>query len=449
MKAIWEEIKSQISSELPNNTFSLWIRPITFIERKEKSIFLGCPNKFSRNWVTENYMGVIQEKFANALSENCDVVLKVRPVRKEASPPAFIRDSKQLTLPNITRKGGNGSIRLNTGFTFDRFVVGPCNEFAYSASRALAHGAAWNYQSLLILSDTGLGKSHLSHAVGHAILEQKPDSRVYYATAEDFTNEMIFSLKNNRIEEFKNKYRRLCDVLLLDEIHFLSGKEKTQAELGYTLDALTNSNKNIVFTSSLPPKDIPRMSKGLSSRFTSGLVTTISDPDYETRVRILTRKASDQNITLSEEISDLLARHLKRDIRQLESVVKCLKAKSELLNTKIDLPMAKDVVSCLVSSEWSITPKQIQRLVCKYYKIDPDMLRSKSRKKIYAYPRSIHAYLCRCHTEETLENIGETINRSHSSVLYASEVIARKMETDSRVSREVNFLSKKLEEMKR
>ncbi len=448
MKAIWEEIKNQISSELPNNTFSLWIRPIIFIERKDKSIFLGCPNKFSRNWVAENYLGLIQKRLANVLSEDCEVVLKVRAVPRDVPPPRFICDSKQLTLPNITRNGGNRRIRLNSSFTFDRFVVGPCNEFAYSASKALAHGAAWNYQSLLILSNTGLGKSHLSHAVGHAILEQNPDRRVYYVTAEDFTNEMVFFLRNNRIEEFKNKYRKMCDVLLLEEVHFLSGKEKTQTELGYTLDALANSNKYIVFTSSLPPKDIPRISQGLSSRFTSGLVTTISDPDYETRVKILARKASDQNISLSDEITHLLASHLKRDIRQLESVVKCLKAKSELLNAKIHLSMAKEVVNCLVSTEWSITPKQIETLVCKYYKIDPNMLRSRSRKKIFAHPRSIHVYLCRRHTNETLENIGKTIGRSHSSVLYASEVIARKMETDSSVRHEVDFLSKKLAEMK-
>ncbi len=449
MKAIWEEIKNQISTELPKNTFSLWIQPITFIDSKEKSVFLGCPNKFSRNWVAENYGRIIQEKLANMLSEKLEVVLKVNPVRKETVPPDFIRDAKQLTFPNIARQKRNGRVRLNTRFTFDQFIVGPCNEFAYSASKALAHGAASNYQSLLIFANTGLGKSHLSHAVGHAILEEKPDSRVHYVTAEDFTNEMIFSLKNKRIEEFKQKYRKLCDVLLLEEIHFLSGKEKTQIELGYTLDALSNSNKNIVYTSSLPPKDIPRISKGLSSRFTSGLVTTIADPDYGTRTKILIKKASDQNVVLSDEICHFLARHLKRDIRQLESVVKCLKARSDLLNAKIDLSMAKDVVSSLVSSEWSITPKQIHKLVCRYYKVESDMLGSNSRKRIYAYPRNIYAYLCRCHTDETLEKLGETVNRSHSSILYASEVIARKMETDSRVRHEVSFLSKELEEMKK
>ena len=445
MKAIWDDIKSQISFELPKNTFSLWISPITFIDRNGKSIILGCPNKFSRNWVAENYMGLIQEKFDNALSDHYEVDLKVRPLKRKSTPPDFVSDSKQLVLPNIPGKRGNGRVRLNRDFTFERFVVGPCNEFAYSASKALAHGAEWSYHSLLILSDTGLGKSHLSQAVGHAILEENPDSRVYYVTAEDFTNEMIFFLKNNRMEEFKNKYRRLCDVLLLEEVHFLSGKEKIQLELGYTLDALANGNKNIVFTSSLSPRDMPRISRELSSRLTSGLVTTITDPDYETRIKILTRKASEHNIILSDEIRHLLASRLKRDIRQLESALKCLKARAEFLDAKIDLGMTKDVLDSLVSGDGCIITDQVRDLVCKYYKVDPDMLRSKSRKKIYAYPRNIHVYLCRRHTDETIEDIGKSINRSHSTVLYASEVVEHKMRTDNKMRHQVEFLSQRLE----
>ena len=299
-----------------------------------------------------------------------------------------------------------------------------------------------------MLANTGLGKSHLSHAVGHAILEKNPRIRVFYITAEDFTNEMISSLKSNRIDEFKNKYRRLCDVLLLEEIHFLSGKEKTQVELGYTLDTLANDNKKILFTSSILPKDIPRMSKGLSSRISSGLVTTISKPDYYTRVKILKKKASEENIALSEEIIHLLASRLKRDIRQMESALKYIEAKSELLKARIDLDLAKDVVNCLVSGESSIMLEDIKKLVSKYYKVDPEMLQSKSRKKVYAYPRNIYIFLCRQHTDETLENIAQTVNRSHSTVLYASELVEHKTKTDQKMRSQIEFLSTKLVDMK-
>jgi chromosomal replication initiator protein len=261
-------------------------------------------------------------------------------------------------------------------------------------------------------------------------------------------NEMVFSLKNNRIEAFKDRYRRLCDVLLLEEVHFLSGKEKTQAELGYTLDALINDKKKVIFTSSLPPKNIPRMSKALSSRLTSGLITTIDTPDYETRVKILLRKSAEQGLIISEEIICFLAGSLRHDVRQMESVLNCLKARAEFLNAKIDVGLAKDVVRSLVSDRPSVTLEQIKELIVKYYKIEADMLSSKSRKKIYAYPRNIYIYLCRCHTSEPLEKIAKTVNRSHSAVIYASELVEHKMETDARMKRQVELLSRKVEEMK-
>lgn len=448
MRSTWDEIKNQIRSEVPKNSFSLWINTISFSEKKDKTVELGCPNKFSRNWVMENYFDLIQDKLHKAGAVQVDLVLQPN-TPKTISPASYGAScSKQLILPNISGGRSNGKGRLNGSFTFDRFVVGRSNEFAYSASKALANGDSWNYQSLLMLANTGLGKSHLSQAVGHAILEENPQVRVFYITAEDFTNEMISSLKTNRIDDFKKKYRRLCDVLLLEEVHFLSGKEKIQVELGYTLDTLANDNKKILYTSAIPPNDIPRMSKGLSSRICSGLFTTISKPDYETRVKILTKKASDENIAVSEEIIHFLAGRLKRDIRQMESALKYIAAKSKLLKAKIDLDLAKDVVNCLVSGESSIMPENIIDLVSKYYKVDPEMLQSKSRKKIYAYPRNIYVFLCRQHTDETTENIAQTINRSHSTVLYASELVEHKIKTDQKMRRQIEFLSKKLMKMK-
>ena len=448
MRSTWDEIKSQIRSKLPKNSFSLWINTISFLEKEDKTIVLGCPNKFSRNWVLENYFDLIRDKLHNAGANHVELILDPNTPERKSPLPNDMTYKEQLRLPNMPANGNNGKGRLNSSFTFDRFVVGRSNEFAYSASKALANGDAWNYHSLLMLANTGLGKSHLSHAVGHAILEENPRLRVFYVTAEDFTNEMIASLKSNQINEFKNKYRRLCDVLLLEEIHFLSGKEKTQVELGYTLDTLANDNKKILFTSSIPPKDIPHMSKGLSSRICSGLLTTISKPDYDTRVKIVTQKASNENIALSEEIIHLLAGRLKRDIRQMESALKCLAAKSKLLKAKIDLDLAKDVVNCLVSEESSIMPEDIEKLVSTYYKVNPEMLRSKSRKKIYSYPRNIYVFLCRRHTDETISNIAQTINRSHSTVLYACELVEHKIKNDQKMKRQIEFLSKKLMDMK-
>jgi chromosomal replication initiator protein len=448
MRAIWEQVKRELGSDLQKKSFSLWISPITFIDQKEETIILGCPNNFSRNWVQENYLTLIQERMDCLGSNHFNLVLKVLPSQKKDPAPATLEPEKQLVLPQIPRDLHRGHF-LKQDFTFDRFVVGSCNEFAYSASNAIANGSSFKYNSLLMTAETGLGKSHLSQAVGHAILEKNPACRVYYVTAEEFTNEMVSSLKNNRIEAFKEKYRKGCDVLLLEEVHFLGGKEKTQLELGRTLDALANDNKRILFTSALPPQKIPDMSKELSSRLTSGLITTIDRPDYETRINILKKKASDHHMVLPEGITSLLAAKLNRDIRQMESALKSLKAKSELLRAKIDEDLAKEVIHCLVPGETSVTSEQIKNLVCTYYKVDPEMLRSKSRKKIYAHPRNVYVYLCRNQTGDTLEKIARSINRTHSTALYASEVIEHKMKTDEKMRNQVKFLERKLEDMKR
>ena len=442
MKTIWEDIKGQIRSELPKNTFFLWIHPIRFLEKADQTVTLNCPNKFSRNWVMENYLELIQDKFHQAGATKVELVFKSDRAR-EKSPMAVDRPvPRQLTLHHTP---GNGRVRLNHDFTFDRFVVGQCNEFAYSASRALAHGSPLDYQCLLMLANTGLGKSHLSHAIAHTILKENPRSRLYYMTAEDFTNEMIASLKANRIEAFKDKYRRGCDVLLLEEMHFLGGKQKTQIELGYTLDALASDNKSVILTSSLAPKDIPRMSKELSSRLTSGLVTAIKGPDFKTRVKILNQKAAEHGLVLGDGIIEFLASRLTRDVRQMESALKCLKARAELVKAKIDLDLAREVVNCLVSKEDAIGLAEIRELVCRYYKVEPAILVSKSRKKVHATPRNIYVYLSRRHTDETIQSIADSINRSHSTVVYASELVEHRMKTDPNMNRQVDFLCKKLE----
>ena len=445
MSAVWDQIKDQIRSDLPKNSFSLWINPILCLEATGSSMVLGCPNRFSKNWIMENYLLLIHDKFEAAGMGHMALELRIQPKKRPPAPASLTPDPDQLTLPSLPRRR---NLWLKSQFTFDRFIVGQSNEFAYSASRSMASGEGCDYPSLLMQANTGLGKTHLSQAIGHTILKKHPESRIFYMTAEDFTNEMISSLKAGRIEAFKKRYRQGCDILLLEEVHFLSGKEKIQAELGYTLDALANDNKKIVFTSALPPKDVPRMSRELTSRLTAGLVTTIADPDYETRVQILTKKALAYQVRLSQEVIHFLAERLTRDIRQMESALTCLKARAELLGARINMELAKEVVSALVSEERRVTPAQIIHLVCKYYRVDPEMVSSASRKKVYAYPRNIYAYLCRQYSDDTLAQIGKTINRSHSTVLYAVELVAHRMKTDRNLKHQVDFLSKRIEDMK-
>ena len=444
---IWEEAKKQIRSEIPRTSFSMWISPLSLQEKKDDTFVLECPNKFALKWISENYLEMIRKKLCALGQKDRGLSLEVKPTKKVSPVPRTIHESRQLFLGQTDSQNLLGRKWLNHDFTFDRFVVGNCNEFAYSASRAVALGDNWPYNHLYMHAATGLGKSHLIQAIGHAVLEQGRNRKVCYITAEDFVNEMIFALKNNRIDEFKNKYRRSCDVLLLEEVHFLSGKEKTQLELGYTLDALANDRKKIIFTGSLLPKDIPNLSGELSSRLTSGVITTLERPGYDTRVKIIAKKAQEQGLSLSEEVIHLLSKHLTRDIRQMESALRCLKAKSELLHAKIDRDLVQGVLRCHVSEQRSITMENVEKIVCRYFKVDPLLLRSKSRKKLHAYPRNVYVYLCRQHTENTVEEIGRSINRKHSTVLYASEVIEHKMNVDGNTKNQIEFLEKKLKEV--
>jgi chromosomal replication initiator protein len=450
MNTLWEEAKNRVRSEVTEQGFSLWIRPLSVVESDGDTLILECPNKFSKNWVQENYGTLLQEKLQEVGGSNLKILFRAGQSGKQVPPADIELESRQMAFPNMRRRRGiMTGPWLNSSLTFERFVVGKCNEFAYSVSLSMASGSEMLYTPLLMLANTGLGKSHLTQAIGHAILSREPDSRVCYITTEDFVNEMIFALRNNRIEEFKNKYRRACDVLLLEEVHFLSGKEKTQKELEYTLDALANDRKKIIFTSSLLPKDIPDMSKGMESRLTSGIITRMGPPDYDTRVNIIQRKAAEQNVNLSDEAVGLLAKHLCQDVRQMESALTCLKAKSELLHERISKDLVMEVIKCHVSEGGAASLEDIKALLCKYFNVDADLLASRSRKKVYSYPRNVYAYLCRQHTDATLEEIGSSINRKHSTVLYASEVIASKIKVDRGVRKQVEFLSQKIQEGKK
>jgi len=445
MSALLDNLKKHVKEHIPEKSYSLWIDPLSFIDEKDDALVLGCPNKFSMNWIMDHYSTLLTGGL-KLLGKERSLVFKVAAPAKKKKEPDMFQPSPQMDIPNISPKKERGRFHFNREFTFDRFVVGSCNEFAYSASRAMASGGSCSYDSLFMMANTGLGKSHLSQSIGQMLLENNPDVRAYYITAEDFVNEMIFALKNNRIDEFKNKYRRSCDVLMLEEVHFLSGKEKIQAELGYTLDALANDRKKLIFTSSLLPKDIPNMSKELSSRLTSGLITTLEKPDHNTKVKIIEKKASEHNLMLSEEIVHLFAEKLTKDIRQIESVLRCFKAKADLMKVKSDINLAREVLSYHITEQGAISLDSIKKLVCKYYQIENSVLPSKSRKKIHAYPRNMYVYLSRNYSAATLEEIGKSINRNHSTVIYSSEVIEKKLRIDKKVKNQVDFFSEKIKE---
>lgn len=442
MEDIWRRTKNDLQDLISSNCFKMWIDPIELVISREGKISLDCPNRFFLNWVRENYFPEIKRSWERhgGTPKGIHLRLGATPRRSRSDT----EDSSQLQLPLPPQENGH-MYRLNRKFTFDQFVVGAGNSFAFSASLAIANGDSGLSSSLYLLADTGLGKSHLSHAIGNHILTHDSSTRVCYLTAEEFTNEMVAAIKQRRMDGFKERYRNKCDVLLLEEVQFLSGKEKTQAELAYTLDALSRVDKRVIFTGTHFPRDIPKLKSKLQSRLTAGMVTHIEPPDFQTRLKILEKKADNEGIRLPSDVAEVLATHITRDVRQLESCVIGIVAKSTLLEKPIDLRLAHEVLESVCDSREAISIEQVAQVVCQYFKVSVEALKSNSRKKGVVYPRNLGMYFCRKYTDETLECIGRAFNRSHATVIHAVDNISRQIQQKSGVRNQVEFLGQQLE----
>jgi chromosomal replication initiator protein len=300
--------------------------------------------------------------------------------------------------------------------------------------------------SLFLLAKTGMGKSHLSQAIGHHILSKFPTERVYYMTAEDFTNEMVDSFKNNSIGAFKEKYQKGCDVLLLEDVQYLSGKARTQIELANTFDTLFNANKKIIFSGCCAPSEIPKLNDTLRSRLAAGIVSNIDTPDYQTRVRIIRKKLRSHEQKIPSNVIEYLAGELTEDVRQLESGLIGVAARASLLGSPINLELARSVIQNIVSKQSkTVTIDGIKKLVCKYYNVTLKDLLSRSRKQAIVKPRQIAIYLSRRYTDQTLQAIGKSFNRYHATALHAIGTIEKGIKQKTAIQKHVEYLTEKIE----
>ncbi len=442
MESVWNQVKTKIHKKIPHHSFMVWIEPLNWLDHRDDEVVLGCPNTFVRRWVINHYIDLIEAEVERVFQAPCRVSLEIDEGHKENGDPRVGRE--QLLLPHVQRQQ-HAQCLLHKDFTFDQFVVGMCNSFAHNAAQSLAYGENLCHNSLFLLSKTGLGKSHLSQAIGNHILNQNPAVRICYMTAEDFTNAMVYALRHDRIEQFKEKYRRQCDVLLLEDVQFLSGKEKTQHELSYTLDALLAADKKLIFTSSHLPGDIPKMDGKLVSRMSSGIISSIESPDYETRVRIINKKASLKALEIPEDVVHYLASELSENVRQLESGLIGVAAKASLLKMPADVKLAESVVRNIAQRSREITVETIKKLVCKYYKITVEEILSRSRKRGIVQPRQIAMYLARRYTDQSYQAIGRSFNRYHATTLHAIGAVERLIREQGPVQKQVEFLSRRLE----
>ncbi|MBW1959312.1 MAG: chromosomal replication initiator protein DnaA [Deltaproteobacteria bacterium] len=442
MKKAWNEVKASIKSRIPGHSFWMWIEPLQIARGDEGSIVLYSPNFFSRKRVLEHYGALIESEIKKVLGKSCRLSIEISVTNTLPKPKAD--QNPQLLLPNINVCPNNGRL-LTKDFTFDRFVVAENNSFAYSASLSIASQKNGYQNALFLLSKTGMGKSHLCQAVGHHILSEYPSDRIYYMTAEDFSNEMVDAYQHNSINAFKQKYRNQCDVLLLEDVHYLRGKDRTQIELALTLDTLFEAGKKIIFSSCYLPAEIPKLDDKLRSRFSCSLISNIDPPDFRTRVRILEKKASFNEYVVPEEVIHYLAAELTDDVRQLESGLIGVTAKSNLLGTPIDLGLAESVVKTIARQRKNITIDVIKKMVCKHYNISISDIVSRCRKQSIVRPRQIAIYLSRRYTDSSIQVIGKSFNRYHATALHSIGVVEQGIKGNGPLQKQVEFLCKKVD----
>lgn len=456
MESFWEQVKCQIKKSLPEHSYRMWIDPVELLGYDNDHIKLSSLNSYFIKRLKDNYLPMFEDAFFKLGMNDINIEFEVASPKKSRSKKVTQKDgtfpavavplkkSKQLTLPGLNMRFNNGRL-FKKGFTFDDFVVGDNSNFAYSASLSLAQGKIKGSNILYILAKTGLGKSHLSQAAGYHIITNSLSKSVYYTTAEEFTNEMIFSLKNRTIEKFKEKYRKKCDVLILENVHFLSGKEATQNELAITLDYFLDADKKVIFSGCELPDDIPKLNNQLKSRLSLGLVTEIGVPDYSTRVRILKQKCKVFGYDIPNLVTEYIAQELCDDVRQLESGLFGVAAKGHLMGYNIDIELAKSVLGNITKAKKRITIESIKKLVCKEFSITQSDIVSASRKKRIVKPRQMAIFLSRKYTDQPIKKIGNSYNKYHATAIYAINAVERELKQKSVVFEQINYLSKKIE----
>ena len=439
MRDLWEEIKERLRQRISEGSFRLWIAPLVFDRVDNDTIILKCPNQFFASWVQEHYFPYIKEDLIK-LGSNMKIALEPMENVKESAKrqlhlPKF--SPTEIPKPNFCQR-----------FTFSEFVVGQSNQYAHAACWEAANGSKIASKTIYLHASPGLGKSHLTQAVAQHILEKRPQARLCYLTANDFTQQVVSAIKNNTLDALKKRLYSQCDGFLLEQVHSLSGRERTQTELALALDSLIDKGKIVIFTGTQLPRVIPKISDVLRSRLASGIITSINPPDFDTRKRIVIRKAKSQGVELSPDTVEYLAHHLTGDIRKIESAVIGLITKSSLLKRKIDLSLAREIIHELVGEPEPLTITKIVDFVCGHFSLRPEQIRSKSRKKEIALPRQIAMYFSRKYTQASLQNIGKEFNRDHATVLHSIKKIDKLLKTNAKFRTQMEYLSSQVEKQK-
>ncbi len=431
IEELWNKILETIKEELSPQAYNSWFSQTKVVKFGENELIISAPGDFCKDWLEKHYTGFIKNILKRTLNSDDNLKIEFRAVDQKFSAPA----RSTLNLKKKTKKAEpflkDDKLVLTPKYTFDSFVVGNGNRFAHAACLAVAQSPSKSYNPLFVYGGVGLGKTHLMQAIGRYITRQNSKIKVLYISSEKFTNEMINSIRDDRTVAFRDKYRSV-DVLLIDDIQFLAGKERTQEEFFHTFNTLYDSNKQIVITSDRPPKDIPTLENRLISRFEWGLITDIQPPDLETRIAILRKKAQAENLSVPTEVIDFIAEKIPSNIRQLEGALTKLVAFSSFTKKELSVSLAQDILKDIIPLEnKKISIGQIQKAVTDYYTIKVNSLLSKKRTKDIVLARQVAIYLSRELTDLSLTSIGEAFGRrDHTTIIHSYTKIKNKIEKD-------------------
>ncbi|MBZ2175700.1 chromosomal replication initiator protein DnaA [Schnuerera sp. xch1] len=440
LNTIWDEVLKLIKVELTEVSFNTWLKTIKPITLTQNKVVLAAPNEFTKGILEGRYLNLIKNAIKQVTEKEYNIQFTI-PGEDIDINVANVGQS----MPTNNKKTNQKS-KLNPKYTFDTFVIGNSNRFAHAASLAVAEAPAQAYNPLFIYGGVGLGKTHLMHAIGHYILSQSPDSKVVYVSSEKFTNELINSIRDDRNNQFRSKYRNV-DVLLIDDIQFIAGKESTQEEFFHTFNALHDANKQIIISSDRPPKEIPTLEDRLRSRFEWGLISDIQPPDLETRIAILKKKAKVENIDVSDDVMLYIASKIHSNIRELEGALIRIVAYSSLTNKDVTVELAEEALKDIISTNKSrkITVDLIKKIISKEFDIKIEDFNSKKRTRAIAYPRQIAMYLTRELTDLSLPKIGDEFGgRDHTTVIHAYDKISKDIDENEDFNGKIKSLIKNI-----
>jgi len=442
IEELWNKILETIKKELNPQAYNSWFSKTKVVKFGENELIISAPGDFCKDWLEKHYSGFIKDILKRTLGSDDSLKIEFIATDQKFSAPTHSIPKLKASKKKSESSLKNNELALTSKYTFDNFVVGDSNRFAHAACLAVAQSPAKSYNPLFVYGKVGLGKTHLMQAIGRYIKQQNSKIKVLYISSEKFTNEMIDSIRDDRTVAFRDKYRSV-DVLLIDDIQFLAGKERTQEEFFHTFNTLYESNKQIVITSDRPPKDITTLEERLISRFEWGLTTDIKAPDYETRIAILRKKAQAENLSVPAEVINFIADKIPSNIRQLEGALTKLVAFSTFTKKELSVSLSRDVLKDIIPLEnKKISIEQIQKAVTDYYVIKINSLLSKKRTKDIVLARQVAIYLSRELTDLSLTSIGEAFGRrDHTTIIHSYNKIKDKIKKDKGFKNIINNLN--------